>query len=355
MTQRFVRSIVAILFLCGASGFALQDKPSPLSNYMYQKKDLPRYEEIKKEADPQKRIDLLLEFLKERPINKLLQYIIADYQNAMNPYIEKKDWAKVTSMIETLQSALVKEEDVAKEDIPAGKEEFLAELQGIKSALRQMMSNVYEASGNLPKAAELHEEFYAAAPDGAKLQKLADLYLRMNNYDKYLEYAKKILAETSLDLLQGVITAEQVARVYLQKQDVAAASEMYAKLMDKYGDKTPPDITEAQWNPIRITAYGLLAQNAYTSKDYPKAQGLYEKLLKFDKQNGDAWYYIGMCVWQTQGAENAMDPFAKSVVLNKDTAATAKQRLEQIYKARNNDSLDGLDDVLKKAKTDLGI
>jgi hypothetical protein len=40
---------------------------------------------------------------------------------------------------------------------------------------------------------------------------------------------------------------------------------------------------------------------------------------------------------------------------NKTTAPKAQTYLEQIYKARNNDSLDGLDAVLAKAKADVGI
>jgi hypothetical protein len=42
-------------------------------------------------------------------------------------------------------------------------------------------------------------------------------------------------------------------------------------------------------------------------------------------------------------------------VLNKASAATARKNLEQIHKAKNEDSLDGLDDILAKAKASLGI
>ena len=36
-------------------------------------------------------------------------------------------------------------------------------------------------------------------------------------------------------------------------------------------------------------------------------------------------------------------------------SAKAKEYLEELYKAENNDSLDGLDSVISKAKFDLGI
>jgi tetratricopeptide (TPR) repeat protein len=125
--------------------------------------------------------------------------------------------------------------------------------------------------------------------------------------------------------------------------------------MDAYGDKLPEGLNEAQWNPHRVTAYQLLAQEPYTKKDYPKALEMFEKVVKADPKNGDAYYYIGMCKWQIEGQEGAIDPLAKSVVLNNSTAARARQNLEQIHKAKNNDSLDGLDAILAKAKSSLGI
>jgi len=42
-------------------------------------------------------------------------------------------------------------------------------------------------------------------------------------------------------------------------------------------------------------------------------------------------------------------------VLNGQLEARAKQYLEDLYKARHNDTLDGIEEVMAKAKTELGM
>jgi hypothetical protein len=123
--RKLVSSILAILVLCGAVGFAQQEKISPLSDYQYNKKDLPQYDAIKKEADLQKRCDLLIGFLKERPISKLLLYAVNDYQECVKPYLDKKDWTKAISMEEGLLAMLPTDATIKAAEIPAGVEEFV--------------------------------------------------------------------------------------------------------------------------------------------------------------------------------------------------------------------------------------
>jgi tetratricopeptide (TPR) repeat protein len=338
----------------------MQDKISPLSDWQYSKTDYPRYEGIKKEADLQKRADLLLAFLKERPISKILLYVVTDIQETIKPSIEKKDWAKAITSIEAVMAALPTEQTVKAAveagDIPVGGDEFLKQqLEPARLSLQNLLFVAFYGSGNMPKAAETAEKIYAVAPDTAGLQRLAAIYLQMQNVDKYLEYSKKILEKAPMDQPDGYGTALQMAQVYIQKQDIPAATEMLTKVMDVYGDKVPPNVQEAQWNATRAFAYGVLATGVYQKKDYPKALELYEKVAKFDPKRDDAYYYIGMSKWRSQDQAGAIEPFAKCMVLNKATAAKAKEYLEQIYKSSHNNTLDGLDAILAKAKADLGI
>lgn len=355
MTRRLVGSIAVILFLCGASGFALQEKISPLSDYQYNR-DLKQYDAIKQEPDLQKKADALLGFLKEHPINRILIYVATDYQEAIKPHIEKKDWAKAISMTEALAAHLPTDKSIEEAQIPVGVEEFQKQhLQPARLLVQRLLLAAYVGSQNLPKAAEAQESIYAAAPDSAGLQLLANIYLGMQNYDKYLPYGQKILAENPIDQPLGYTTALQMAQIYIQKQDIATATDLLTKVMDVYGDKVPPNMQEAQWNPTRAFAYGVIAQGIYAQKDYAKALEIYEKVAKFDPKRDDAYYYIGMCKWQSKDPDGAVEPFAKCVVLNKTMAAKAKQYLEQIYKSRHSDSLDGLQQILDKAKADLGV
>jgi tetratricopeptide (TPR) repeat protein len=239
--------------------------------------------------------------------------------------------------------------------LPAGVEDFLKDLLNAQKLTISSMAGAYYQSQNWPKAAETVEKLYEIAPDKATLPLLADIYLKMQNYDKYLACGQKILAEFPMDLPQGYDTAVTMARVYIQKQDVPSATDLLSKVMDVYGDKLPPNIQEAQWNATRSFAYGVIASGVYAKKDYPKAQELYEKVAKFEPKREDAHYYLGMCKWQTKNTEGAIDSFAKCVVLNGQLAKRAQQYLEQLYKASHKDTLDGLDQVLAKAKSELGM
>jgi tetratricopeptide (TPR) repeat protein len=349
--------MVAILFLWGASSFALQEKISPLSDFQY-KKDYAQYEEIKKEADLQKRADLLLNFEKEHPINRILSYLATEYLAAAKPHLEKKDWPKVIAMAEAFTAALPTDKMIADAQIPVGVEEFQKQqLQPTKMQFQKLLRAIYLESKNLAKAVELQEAIYAVEPDSEGLQLLASLYLGMQNYDKFLANAQKIMAASPMDQPLGYGTALQMAQVYLQKPnpDAAAATDLLTKVMDVYGDKVPPNVPEAQWNPTRAFAYGVIAQGIYAKKDFVKAQELYEKVAKFDPKRDDAYYYIGMSKWQNKDQDGAIEAFAKCIALNKPTAAKAKNYLEQLYKAKHNDTLDGLEAVLAKAKADLGI
>ena len=361
MTRRLVGSMIIVLLLCGASGFALQEKRSLLSNYDYTR-DTARYEEIKKETDPQKLTGMLIEFLKERSINRLVPYIAADFQNTIAGYIGKKEWDKAISTAESLRAALPTEkavdQAVASGDITVidnNVDELKQQLRQAQQTMQQVVLSAYYQSGNFAKAAEIQEQLYKAAPSLQGTQLLADIYLQMKNNDKYLENAKKIMAEIPVSQPQGFAVAYQSLRIYIEKNDMPAVTDLYKKLMDAYGDKPPQGVTDADWNHERARGFALLAQEPYTNKDYRKALEMFEKVVKADPTNGDAYYYIGLCKWQIDGQDGAIEPLAKSVVLNKASAARARQNLEQIHKAKNNDSLDGLDEILAKAKASLGI
>jgi tetratricopeptide (TPR) repeat protein len=356
MTRKFIGLVVAIFFLTGATSSFAQGGISPLSDYQY-KKDFPQYEAIKKEPDLQKRADEILAFIKARQVSRILPFAAADYIACIKPILDQKNWAKAISMLEALQAALPTVQ-IAQTAIPAGVtpgvEDFTKDqLEPTQKMILQALLGAYYQSKNWPKAAETAEKIYARNPDKSLLPGMVDIYSKFNT-DKFLEYGKKMLAEFPME--QSYSVALQMAQVYLQKQNIPAATDMLTKIMAVYGDKVPPNVPEAQWNATRAFAYGVIAAPVYQNKDYPKAMELYEKVLKFDPKKADAYYYIGMCKWQAKDQEGAIDAFAKAVALNdKAVAPKARQYLEELYKAEHSNSLDGLDEVLHKAKADLGL
>ena len=62
-----------------------------------------------------------------------------------------------------------------------------------------------------------------------------------------------------------------------------------------------------------------------------------------------------MCKWKSQDLDGAMASLARAAVLGKTMAKKAQDYLEQIYKPRHNNTLDGLDELKAKAKSDVGL
>ena len=351
--RSFVGLTVAFAVLCGSGVFAQIKGVSPLSDYMY-KRDFARYEAIKKEANAQNRCDQLLAFIKERAISRILLYAVNDYQACVKPEIDKKNWPKVISMQESLNALLPTEQKVKAEKIPVGSDEYIqGQLRPSKLMIQKTLLAAYLGSNNLPKAAETGENVYSLSGDKTMVPVLADVYFRMENFDKYLTYAQKLLDATPID--KSYPTALQMADVYLKKQQPEKAMGLLAKVMNIYGDKVPPGYEVAGWNATRTLYYGSVASEAYGKKDYNKAMSAFGKVTQFDPKNDEAHYYIGMCKWQNKDQQGAIESFAKSVVLNKQYAGKARTYLEQLYKAEHSDSLDGLDEELTKARGSLGI
>jgi tetratricopeptide (TPR) repeat protein len=351
--RSFVSSLVALVLLCGSGVFAQIEGVSPLSDYMY-KRDFARYEAIKKEANAQTRCNQLQALIKERAISRILLYAVNDYQACVKPEIDKKNWPKVISMQESLYALLPTEQKVKAAKIPVGVDEYIkGQLRPSKLMIQRTLLAAHLGSNNMPKAAETAEAVYSLSGDKAMIPVLADIYLKMQNFDKYLSYGQKLLAATPIE--KSYSTALQMAEVYLKKQQTKEAMGLLSKVMSVYANRVPPGVQEASWNATRAFYYGVVAAEAYGKKDYGKAMELYGKTAQFDSKRDDAYYFIGMAKWQNKDQQGAIESFAKSVVLNKQYAGKARTYLEQLYKAEHSDSLDGLEEELSKAKASLGI
>jgi len=123
-------------------------------------------------------------------------------------------------------------------------------------------------------------------------------------------------------------------------------------------DRAKAALDAANWHLADVDSKkaGLNAiVNTYQKKDYPKTIEYYEKAAKFAPNSDEPYYYIALSKWQNKDAEGAVGAFAKVVVLSKNFAKKAQEYLEQLYKPLHNNTLDGLDQVLAKARAELGI
>jgi tetratricopeptide (TPR) repeat protein len=306
----------------------------PDSDYMF-RKYVPVIDDIKaKETDPAKRADALLNWVKANPrATRAVAYAASFYGEVVSSAIKGGDAQKGLTMIQAFQAAA-----------PGDKTLVYLEMYA------------YNQSKNYAKAAEIGEKLYAEKPSSEMANTLYQLYMQTSNQDKVLFYGEKLLAEYPIDKSFGI--ALQLAGIYAQRKNAEKALGLYTQLMTTYGDKVPPGVQEGAWNTVRAGAYTMMAADSYSKKDFPKAIELYDKVTKFSPKGDEgcqAWYYIGMAKWQGKDQKGAIEPFAKAFVLGKALSAKAKENMENLWKAEHNGSLDGLDAVIAKAKSDLGV
>jgi tetratricopeptide (TPR) repeat protein len=303
----------------------------PDSDYMY-RKDSAAIDAIKaKETDPQKRAEALLAWVSGHPkATRAIAYAAAFYAEVVSGVMKAGDPQKALTMIQTFQTAA----------------------PGNTTLVTLQMSAYYQAK-NWAKAAEIGEKLYAANPSTGLANDMAGIYMQAGNTDRYMFYADKVLGEVGIE--KGYAIALQMANIYMQKNEAAKALPLLTQLMNTFGDRVPAGMQEAGWNQTRAFAFGMMAADSYTKKDYPKAIELYERVSRYNPKDDAPYYYIGMAKWQTKDQLGAIDSFAKAVVLGKAMAPKAKEYMEQLYKAENNGNMSGLEAVLAKARAALGI
>lgn len=346
---------VAIAALYGTNAMAAVEKASPASEYQY-RKDYAQYEVMQKEADLTKRAALIIDFSKQNPISKALYVNAVAYMACVKPYLDKKDYAKAIEMEEAFVNLMPTEQKVKDEQIPEpGAGEFVKDaLKPAQQLMWAQLITAYYLSNNLPKAAEIGEKAYAASQDISMASTLVEIYLKMQNWDKFLAYGDKLLAAYPME--KSYTIALQMAQVYFQKQDSAKGFELMGKVMDTFGDKPPQGMQEEAWNAQRAAFNSLKGADAYKQKDYAKAIEFYERAVKLSPKSDDSpYYFIGMSKWNSKDQQGAVDAFAKCIALNKTYAQKAKGYMEELWKALHNGALDGMDEAISKAKAELGV
>jgi tetratricopeptide (TPR) repeat protein len=81
----------------------------------------------------------------------------------------------------------------------------------------------------------------------------------------------------------------------------------------------------------------------------------FKKALEFNPGDDFSYYGLGLSYATLNDYPNAESSLAKAVALQGPALNNAQSTLQDIYKRRHSNSLDGLDEVIAKAKAELGI
>jgi tetratricopeptide (TPR) repeat protein len=297
----------------------------------YTEEEYKKYEAVKAETDVNKKMDMILAFLKENPKSGLAKHITAEYQTIVVDLQGKQQWDQIISLATKFLNV-----------VPNDDFSFSA------------LAASYSATNNTKGFASFGEKAYASKPSPELALAIAKSYLGLGNDAKFLQWGQKVVAADA----GNTEILDEMTRKYLARQDMRNAVK-YSKLTLKAlpGVKKPENVSEGDWkNSVNMqyaTAYYAIGSDAYQNQDYTAAISNLDNAVKYYKRNDYAYYFLGISYWQTNKLEAAMLNFAKAYVLKGSTATEAKKYLEQLYKSSHRNSLDGIERIVQRAQQDL--
>jgi tetratricopeptide (TPR) repeat protein len=322
----FSKTLLSILFVA-----SMVLTPNLVRAQEYSEEEYKAFQDIQAEKDSAKKMDMILNFLKEKPKSALRKNVAVEYQKIIVDLQNEKNWNRIIALGDRFL-------DVAPND------DFTV------SAL----AAAYSATNNTKGFATFGEKAYASKPSPQLAFAIARAYLSLGNDAKFLQFAERGVAA---DPDNAEILAE-MTRKYLTRQDLPK-SVKYAKMCIKAlpNSKKPDNVDEQTWkntvNTQYAAAYYALGASDYQSQNYNGAISNLDQAVKYYKRNDTAYYFLGMSYWQLNKLEPAMLNFAKAYILRGSTSSTAKKYLEQLWANSHRNSLAGIDRVMQRAQQDL--
>ena len=274
----------------------------------------------------------------------------------------------------------------------------------------------YRGAQNWPKVMEIADklpDLFPTADDTVKgfaYENAMVAAQQAGNFEKIVEYGDKVLginpnnlnAQITLSsMLPERLPADEAAKKAALDRALDLASKAQAQVPQIFAQK-PAQFTDEQWTKERTNLEGQLNATLglihLNRSEYDLSSQKYETALKTNPKDGVSQYRLGLA-YQYQAndaiksvlaaitAENeakaaraeeavvndlvakrsaletdarakrdkAIDSFARAVAIGGVVAQPARDQLERLYKAKNNDVLDGLDQLITEKKTELGV
>jgi hypothetical protein len=297
----------------------------------YTAEEYAAYQAIAAEADPAKKMDLILKFHKDYPKSALMQYITADFNNMLKGLQDAKRWTQIVTV---------------------GRQ-FLTVVPDDAYTIALVAAG-YSETKNYQQFIVFGEAAYKTNPSGNLAYAMAKAYKELRNNPKMVEWAEKTVQK----LPDNYEMLFELARVF-------ADSERYAE-SDKYARQClkviqaaarPEQTPEKEWanytSQLQMACYYIIGTGAFKRNDFANAIPNLENSVKINKRNDTAYYFLGESYVYAQKTSLALLNWAKASLLGGQVAVPAKQKLENLYKQTHGGSLAGLDKILAMAKAEL--
>jgi len=292
----------------------------------YSEEEYAAWETADKEPDPLKSGAMLIEFIKKNPNSKLMVYVEGSYNRILSQCSEAKKYQELETLAEQWNT--------------------------IKPGVAQTLAYIVTASeklGHDEKSAQRLEELYKMFPEeGDYPYRIAQLYKKLKNDSKYLQWVDIILKLPKYESDFGL--RYELMQYYTENKNMGKTIE-FAQATLKAADlvKDPSEDLKKTLRAVRHQVNHVIGVTYYDQKKYAEAIKAFQNAIKAEKY-ADGYYWIGMCQWAQDQADEAMISFAKAEKQGGDFAPKAKEKLEFLYKKIHNDTTIGINKIYKKAE-----
>ena len=296
----------------------------------YSEEEWKALDDATKESNYEKRSTMLLEFINKWPKSELLKNVEYEYVTILLGACDKEEkWELLKSLSEKWRA-----------------------LHPGSLSIISLIAKASEKTGDFKRCAECLEEIYAKQPSGTLAMAILETYKRANNLAKQIEWTDKILKMPGFE--GEFALAFYFVQKYTDSNNLPQAVEWCKKTLTAAdAAKQPDEKSQEQLVAIRDACHRLIGRSLYESDKFEAAEKEYQRALKY-KKSSDAYYHIGMCMWQLRDVDNAMLYLAASEIIGEDPyKVSAKENLEKLYKSKHYNNTIGIEKIYRKAKEQL--
>ena len=327
-----------VFFISGITtgqAFAFQDEADE-EEFGYTEEEYEAWEAADKEADILKSGALLITFMRENPKSELSPYAEGSYMRLLNKCVEEKKYQELETLAEQWNTFKPGDENIVR-----------------------MIAAAANKLNHTEKYVQTLEEMYKRTPQ-------ADFAIEIRNFYKGKDDAKWIeWTETVMN------TSEDASNVLLRYeifQHYSAPTTRDSAKMMEYAQSTLKMIDQAKNPPadvakilpdIRHELNHAIGAMYITEKKYDDAIAYFMRALKV-KKYAEGYYQIAQCLSLQDKPRNAIYAYAKAQqqgesaqasASDKSFAPRAKDRMETVYKALQNNTLVGIQNRYTRAES----
>ena len=293
------------------------------------------WDEADKEADILKSGSMLLEFIQKNQNSTLVPHAEGSYQRLLAKCVEEKKYQELETLAEQWDKYKPGDDNILRMIAVSAKE--------LKHTEKYLLAL---------------EEMYKRTPQQNYAKEITSIYKESKNDAKYIEWIETVLKEET-DSLEKFRINYDLFNFYSEKNDSSKIME-YALATLKAIDQlqNPPAEVAKNLPEIRHALNHNIGVMHLNAKRYDDAITYFMNALK-NKKYSNGYYQIGNILWERKMVLNARLAFAKAQLLgesaqasaeDKSIAPRAKERMEQLHRALQNDTLVGIDRQYKRAQ-----